>query len=32
MEKNGMQSEEWGLREGNKSHANAVFRKKVVLL
>ena len=28
MEKNGIRSEEWGLREGNKSHANAAFRKK----
>jgi hypothetical protein len=32
MEKNGIQSEEWGLREGNTNHANAAFYEKVVLL
>ena len=29
---NGIRSEEWGLREGNKSHTNAAFCEKVVLL
>ena len=30
--KNGIRSEEGGLREGNKNHANAAFCEKVVLL
>ena len=28
MEKNGIRSEEWGLREGNENHANAAFCEK----